>query len=154
PSHFADSGQLRLFASLVDLPGEVVKDKGAGQFQLQIDGRPVGPAVAAAPFSAAGESLDLVLVVESSTLYGALPSPAASGEAPLDRVKEAVRQLIERLGARTRVLVIGYGSEVTPHPPFRSPAAAASAVDDLSPDEESGDLRLADAVRAALVELN
>src|SRR6185295_16744758 len=46
------------------------------------------------------------------------------------------------------------GGDVTPHPPFRAPQAAADPIDELVTDTESGDLRLAEAVRAGLLELN
>lgn len=188
-SDFPSDGTLRVYASVVELEGTVVEDKAAPQFTLRVSGKPQGRAVKATRFQAAGEPLDLVLVVESSALYGPqkvvappeppplpprdkrgkgtkgkrgqapppvapVPAPKGTGEEPLDHVKDAMRQLLEALSPKTRVLVIDYGGAVTPHPPFRPPQAAAGEVDDLAPDDESGDLRLVDAVNAALVELN
>jgi hypothetical protein len=42
---------------------------------------------------------------------------------------------------------------VLPHPPFRAARSVTAAIDELATDEESGDLRLIDAVRAAIAEL-
>lgn len=202
-SDFATDGTLKVYASVVELEGNVVEDKAPPQFTLKVNGKSVGKPEKATRFSAAGEALDLVLVVESSALYGPqkvvapppapppppapknkkgakppksktpskapsktgrkTPLPAASpsapavkhtGEEPLDKVKDAVRQLLEALSPKTRVLVIDYGGGVTPHPPFRPAPAASGPVDELSPDDESGDLRLVDALNAALIELN
>jgi hypothetical protein len=200
-SEFATDGTLKVYASVVELEGNVVEDKAAPQFTLKVNGKSVGKPEKATRFSTAGEPLDLVLVVESSALYGpqkvvapppapppsplpknrkgakapkppartpgkrgqktppAAPTPSApsvkhSGEEPLDKVKDAVRQLLESLSPKVRVLVIDYGGGVTPHPPFRPAPAASGPVDELSPDDESGDLRLTDALNAALVELN
>ncbi len=193
PSAFASEGKIRLFASLVELEGQVDDGKAAHSFSLRVDGRHRLKPDKVELFSSAAVPLDLVLVIETSALYGvqklpapppdapppapsptkrkatrkgaappspprkATPQPAPpppSGELPLDRVKDALASLLEGRGAQTRVMVIDYGGEVTPHPPFRPAQAAGGAIDELSPDDESGDLRLVDAVRAALVELN
>ncbi len=195
PGTFATDGTVRLFASLVELEGQVDDSKAARSFSLRIDGKRAIAPERVEPFRTAALPLDLVLVIESSALYGVqklapptksepapTPSPTkrrrgkhapppkfaptpptpsapvipavAPGELPLDRVKDALATLLETRAAHTRVLVIDYGGEVTPHPPFRPAQATSGALDELSPDEESGDLRLVDAVRAALVELN
>jgi len=194
PTDFAADGTVRIYASVVELEGTVIDDKGAPQFALHLDGKSGIKPDKVARFQSSGDPLDLVLVVESSALYGAqkvveppppLPPPpkvkgkkggkpdkkslqkskqpvappppapkvVVSGDEPLDKVKDGARQLLEALNPKSRVLVIDYGGDVTPHPPFRPAPAAGGAVDDLSPDGESGDLRLADAVRAALIEL-
>jgi hypothetical protein len=75
-------------------------------------------------------------------------------EEPLQQVKDGLRELLDALGPKARVFLIDYGGDVTPHPPFGPAQAAEASLEDLLPDDESGDLRLADAVRAALVELN
>jgi Inner membrane component of T3SS, cytoplasmic domain/von Willebrand factor type A domain len=186
PSAFATSGKIRVFASLVELEGQVVDDKAASSFRLRVDEKTTLTPEKVEPFRTAAVPIDLVLVIESAALYGVqklpLPSVPASpaptkknkgkaktappvvappmiprvapGELPLDRVKEALAGLLEARPAQTRVLIVDYGGEVTPHPPFRPPAAAQSALEDLSPDDESGDVHLVDAVRAALLELN
>ena len=188
PSAFACDGKLRVFASLVELEGQI--DDGRQAFTLRIDGKQTFSPDKIAPFRSAAVPLDLVLVIETSALYGVqrLPPPnarrrrrrrrseaEAQGKAksapqlappviapetprelPLDRVKEALAGLLEARPAQTRVLIVDYGGEVTPHPPFRAPAAAQSALEDLSPDDESGDVHLSSSMRCAplLVELN
>ena len=190
PSDFASDGTLRVYASLVELEGTIDDDKAAPEFNLLVDGQPAGKPVKMTRFSAAKDPLDLVLLVESSALYGPptvqapppppppvkttkhgahdrhhppAPPPAVtpppppaptSDEQPLDQVKDAMHQLLDALSPKWRVLVIDYGGDVTPHPPFRPASGAESAIDDLSPDDESGDLHLVDAVHAALIELN
>jgi hypothetical protein len=179
PAAFADSGKVRVFASIVELEGQV--DEGRAGFQLVVDGKRKLAPESVESFRGAQVPLDLVLVIESSALYGVqkLPPPSAiapapqkkgkavrvapaplpsvtptSSDLPLDRVKEAMSQLLESRDNKTRVLVVEYGGEVTPHPPFLAARAAGGALDDLQPDDESGDLHLVDAVRTALVELS
>jgi hypothetical protein len=190
PTLFPAEGKIRVFASLVELEGQVDEGKPPGQFVLRVDGKHPLRAEKVEPFRVSAVPLDLVLVIETAALYGvqkmsapsptetapptkhkqkgqqkkgkAPPPPTApvptapppSGDVPLDRVKEALATLLEGRPAQTRVLVIDYGGEVTPHPPFRPAPAATGALDELQPDDESGDLRLVDGVRAALVELN
>jgi hypothetical protein len=183
PSTFASSGKIRVFASLVELEGQVDDGKAAASFRLRVDDKASIAPEKVEPFRTAAVPLDLVLVIESAALYGVqkLPLPSAptatkkrkhaskvappvvappviaqvaTGDLPLDRVKEALATLLEARPAQTRVLVVDYGGEVTSHPPFRTPSAAESALEDVSPDDESGDVHLVDAVRAALLELN
>jgi hypothetical protein len=194
PSTFASDGKVRVFASLVELEGQIDEGKGAQGFVLRTDGRRPVRAESVSPFRAAAVPLDLVLVIETSALYGVqklpppsatptpppakgtrrklkqkgkgkpsptaptldpvAPAPLPAGELPLDRVKEALATLLESRPVQTRVLVIDYGGEVTTHAPFRPGSSATGAVEDLQPDDESGDLHLVDAVRAALLELN
>jgi hypothetical protein len=186
PLRFETDGQVRVFASVVELEGQVDDGKPAPSFELRIDGKsPLRP-IHVQPFRVSAVPLDLVLVIETSALYGVQklpeaapgdvlrrtptkqrgkpshPSPApdvqrlknGTGDVPLDRVKEALTALLESRAAKTRVLVIDYGGEVTAHAPFREASAAGGAIDELAPDGESGDLHLVDAVRSALVELN
>ncbi len=194
-SEFPGSGRVRLYASVVELEGEVVEQLPAPAFSLTVDGAVVGAPEKVMPFAAAGDPLDLVLVIESSALYGPkiieIPAPpplaprqlkkngkhdkhgkagkmgrndpsrlpplptlkTVAGDAPLDKVKEAATQLLEALQKKWRVLVIDYAADVTAHPPFRPAAGAAGAVDELAPDDEASDLRLTDALHAALLEL-
>jgi hypothetical protein len=199
-SNFDSDGIVRFYASVVDLEGTVDDSRPAPAFGLKINGKNVGPPEKAQPFQLSGEPLDLVLVVESSALYGpknAIPTaaapapkppkgaakpaaPAAHGkrlkgkkgsagqvhvtappapkgspnEEPLDRVKEAVLQLLESASPKWRILLIDYGGDVNAHPPFRNAGAMQTDIDDITPDDESGDLRLVQAVNAALIELN
>jgi hypothetical protein len=208
-------GILKVYASVVELEGTVVDDKGPGSFTLYMGSKSLGRPEKVTKFQGVGEPLDLVLVVETSALYGpqkapapppapvvppaptkgkgakgpkpapapkpTAPAPAApkaapligkgkkkralpavppgekrptSSEEPIDKVKDALRSLLEELHPKWRVLVIEYGGDVIPHPPFRNAASAVATVDELSTDEESGDLRLVDAVNAALTQLN
>lgn len=170
----AKEGTVRLLASLVELEGRVDGHRAASEFALRIDGKDVGVPEQVRPFSDASIPLELVLVVESSALFGPKepplpppplpparrrhhrrapspsPAPPPAGPAPLDQVKEAVQALLHRLGPRTRVLLIDYGGEATPHPPFRAPAAVANEVDELTPDGEAGDLSLVPAIEQGL----
>ena len=186
---FASDGTVRVFASVVELEGNVDDGRAAPAFVLKMNGKSVGRPIKSQQFQGAAEALDLVLVVESSALYGpakilppapltprasdkrgtrkatatarqkpdrAVAAPVlkpATGEEPLDKVKDAVHALLESLAPRVRVLLIDYGADLTPHTPFKPAAAAANDVDDLMPDGEAGDLALTRAVRAALVEL-
>ncbi len=187
PARFAADGRVRVFASVVELEGQVDDGKVAQSFTLRVDGKGAQHPSTVEPFRTSAVPLDLVLVIETSALYGVqkLPAPAPgvaptpspgsrkkgkkapappktgtpspphlSGELPLDRVKDALATLVEGRPAKTRVLVIDYGGEVTPHPPFQPANAAGGALDELAADGESGDLHLVDAVQAALVELN
>jgi hypothetical protein len=195
-SEFDSDGTIRVFASLVELEGAVVDDRAGPSFVLKMGRKTIGKPLKAQPNSA--DPLDLVLVVESSALYGPkkvveapLPPPAPKGKGrkgetgdagkpakgkgkkvpavappaataparapagpdPLDKVKEAAHALLEGLGPRHRVLLIDYGADVTPHPPFRPAQSLDGDVDDLVPDGEAGDLSLVRALNAALLEL-
>ena len=156
PQGFATEGKVKLFASLVELEGQV--DDGKQAFSLKLDGKKTLTPERVEPFVATALPLDLVLVIESSALYGVqqLPKNGAlpTGDVPLDHVKEALASFLENRGARTRVLVVDYGGDVTPHAPFRPATAVQGAIDELSPDGESGDLHLVVAVQAALVQLS
>jgi hypothetical protein len=182
PSAFAGEGKIRVFASLVELEGQVDDGKAAASFALRVDGKGTLRPERVEPFRTAAVPIDLVLVIETAALYGVqklplptevapptkhthrprgpqkvapAPPPAiANGDVPLDRVKEALASFLEGRPAQTRVLVVDYGGEVTAHPPFRAASSAGGALDELSPDDASGDVHLVDAVRAALVELN
>lgn len=212
-------GILKVYASVVELEGTVVDDKGPGAFTLYMGSKTLGRPEKVAKFQGGAEPLDLVLVVETSALYGpqkattpppapapvapapgkggkggkgakpaapaapkaapaapkagpaapvvgkgkkkrALPTAPAgekrptSSEEPIEKVKDALRTLLEEMHPKWRVLVIEYGGDVIPHPPWRNAASAAATVDELSTDEESGDLRLVDAVNAGLTQLN
>ena len=192
-TNFASDGTVRVFASVVELEGNVDDDRASRAFVLKMDGKRVGAPLKSQQFQGAGEALDLVLVIESSALYGpkqivvppppppapkgkhdkrqkAAPAAAAkkgnkltkeivkqaapAGDQPLDKVKDAVKALLEELSPRVRVLLIDYGADMTPHTPFRPASALESDVDDLTPDGDAGDLALTRAVDAALVQLN
>ena len=69
-SAFADESTVRVFASVVELEGSVDDGRATPAFILKMDGKNLGRPLKMQPFSGAGEPLDLVLVIESSALYG------------------------------------------------------------------------------------
>ena len=77
----------------------------------------------------------------------------APGGEPLDKVKDALKDMLESMSPRFRVLLLDYGADLTAHLPFRAAQSVESDVDDLSPDGEAGDLTLSNAVKRALDEL-
>jgi hypothetical protein len=194
-SSFASDSTVRIFASVVELEGTVDDSRSAPAFVLKMDGKTIGRPEKLQQFQGAGEPLDLVLIVESSALYGpkkiVVPPPPpppppkgkhdktakpkikapkgkgnklapsllkqvvpAGDEPPLDKVKDAVRGLLEGMTPRVRVLFIDYGADLTQHTPFRPAAAVEPDLDDLSPDGDAGDLALSRAITAAVVQLN
>jgi len=190
-STFAEDSKVQVFASVVELEGNVDDGRPTPAFVLKMDGKTIGRPEKMQPFGGSGDALDLVLVIESSALYGpktiVVPPPAPptpkgkrdksakgkatrpskgnkiaadvlkqavpAGDEPLDKVKDAVHALLEGLSPRVRVLMIDYGADLTPHPPFRPASAVESDVDDLLPDGDAGDLALTNALKAALGEL-
>jgi hypothetical protein len=196
---------LRVFASIVELEGQVVDDRPAAAFDLKVNGKKIGHPTKMQRFQLSGEPLDLVLIVESSALYGPKPPPAVapgapppsappppvapkgksakagkaakggkgakkkgaapgqkmnyrptvetSGNDPIDRVKEAVAQLLEGMPPKWRVFVVNYGEDVTPHRPFRPAGSVGTIIEDLEPEGEAADLKLIEAVDASLIEL-
>jgi len=192
-SEFEADETVRVFASVVELEGNIDEGRAGPTFVLKMDGKRVGAPLKVQPFQGAAEPLDLVLVIESSALYGpkkiVVPPPpppppkgkhekkqkgappvaakkgnkltkeivkqvAPAGDEPLDKVKDAVKALLEELSPRVRVLLIDYGADMTQHAPFRPANALEGDLDDLQPDGDAGDLALSRAVDAALVQLN
>jgi hypothetical protein len=186
------SGEVRLYATIVELEGTIVDDRPAPAFELKLNGKNLGHPTKLQRFQGSGDALDLVLIVESSALYGPkpvtaaapnTPAPAAppkgvkppkgkkaaksggekktnfkqtvttSGDAPIDGVKSAVQQLLEAMPPKWRVFVINYGEDVTAHKPFRAAGAAGAIIEELDPEGEAADLKLIEAVDAALIEL-
>jgi pSer/pThr/pTyr-binding forkhead associated (FHA) protein len=77
----SDDG-LRVFASIVELEGQILDDRPAPAFELKVNGRKVGRATKLQRFQGSGDPLDLVLIVESSALYGPKPPTAQAPGAP------------------------------------------------------------------------
>src|SRR3954465_12623374 len=79
-SSFESDGTVRLFASVVELEGTVDDSRAPPAFVLKMDGKTIGRPAKSQQFQGAGEALDLVLIVESSALYGpkkiVVPPPA------------------------------------------------------------------------------
>ncbi|HEX8950457.1 MAG TPA: vWA domain-containing protein, partial [Polyangia bacterium] len=69
-SSFESDGTVRIFASVVELEGTVDDGRAGPTFALKMDGKSVGRPEKLQQFQGASEALDLVLVVESSALYG------------------------------------------------------------------------------------
>ena len=69
-SSFESDGTVRVFASVVELEGTVDDGRAAPSFVLEMNGKKVGRPEKMQQFQGAAEPLDLVLVIESSALYG------------------------------------------------------------------------------------
>src|SRR5262249_31143324 len=69
-SSFESDETVRVFASVVELEGNVDDGRAGPTFVLKMDGKRIGAPLKMQPFQGAGEALDLVLVIESSALYG------------------------------------------------------------------------------------
>jgi len=69
-SSFEADGTVRVFASVVELEGNIDDSRPARSFVLKMDGKSLGHPEKAQQFQGAGEPLDLVVVIESSSLYG------------------------------------------------------------------------------------
>jgi len=143
PAPLAD-GQLRLYASVIELEGQVVEGMNSAQFVLKIDGKKVGRAEKVQPFAAAKEEVYVALVVEVAAQY----------KKALDQVKEALREFLEGQPPSLKVLLITYGSEIdAPVPKFVGAPMMSSELENLSPDDDSADVRMVDAIRRAFIEL-
>ncbi len=174
PSEFESDGIIRVFASLVELEGAVVDDRAGPSFVLKMGRKTIGKPMKAqkqvveAPLppqapKGKGQKGDPGKTPRGKGKKAAAPAPAPTPAAlpvrapaepdPLDKVKEAAHALLEGLGPKHRVLLIDYGADVTPHPPFRPAQSLDGDVDDLVPDGEAGDLSLVRALNAALLEL-
>ncbi|MGZ3406549.1 MAG: FHA domain-containing protein [Polyangia bacterium] len=86
-SSFESDSTVRLFASVVELEGAVDDGRAAPTFVLKMNGKTIGRPEKSQQFQGAGEPLDLVLIVESSALYGPKkivvpppPPPAQKGK--------------------------------------------------------------------------
>ena len=86
-SSFESDGTVRVFASVVELEGSIDDSRPTRAFVLKMDGKSVGHPDKAQQFQGAGEALDLVVVIESSSLYGPKkivipppPPPALKGK--------------------------------------------------------------------------
>jgi pSer/pThr/pTyr-binding forkhead associated (FHA) protein len=78
---FASDGTIRVYASIVELEGNVDDDRAAPTFTLKLNRKSVGRPVKMTQFQGSGDPLDLVLVVEASALYGP-PKQVAPPPAP------------------------------------------------------------------------
>jgi FHA domain/von Willebrand factor type A domain len=143
PAQLGDD-KLRVYASAVELEGTVVEGMLGSQFQLKIDKKSVGKAEKVQLFEAAKEEVDVALVVEVAAQY----------KKALERVSEALREFLEEQPTSMKVSLITFGSDIERKTPKPITARSMGAeVENLSPDDDSADVRLADAVRMGLGEL-
>jgi hypothetical protein len=84
---FESDETIRVFASVVELEGNIDDDRAGPAFILKMDGKRVGAPLKTQQFQGAGEALDLVLIIEASALYGPKkvvvpppPPPAPKGK--------------------------------------------------------------------------
>ena len=100
-SSFEGDSTVRVFASVVELEGSVDDGRAAPSFLLKMNGKPIGRPEKSQQFQGAAEPLDLVLIVESSALYGPKkvvqpppppPAPKGAKAAKGKRVAAAPRQ--------------------------------------------------------------
>src|SRR5882672_7698393 len=81
---FENDGTVRVFASVVEIEGNVDDDKSGPMFTLRMNGKSVGRPQKTQQFQGANEALDLVLIVEASALYGpkkvVVPPPPPKGQ--------------------------------------------------------------------------
>jgi hypothetical protein len=69
-SNFESDGTVRVYASIIELEGNVDDDRAAPSFVLKMNRKSLGRPIKMTQFQGSGDPLDLVLVVESSALYG------------------------------------------------------------------------------------
>ncbi len=133
--------RLRVYASVVELEGQVVDGVAPGEFVLRVDGKSAGRAEKVNSFSQAHEEVDVALVVETAAQYNKV----------LDQVKDALRDFLTDQPATMKVSLIAFGSDVDPRTPTCIGAPMMSGqVDDLSPDDDSVEVKMVDAVYDAI----
>ncbi|MDB4967204.1 MAG: domain containing protein [Myxococcales bacterium] len=88
-SEFENDGTVRVFASVVELEGNIDDGRAGPMFRLKMNGKVVGKPEKGQQFQGANEALDLVLIVEASALYGPKkivapppPPPLPKGQKP------------------------------------------------------------------------
>ncbi|MSP61401.1 MAG: FHA domain-containing protein [Myxococcales bacterium] len=136
--------KLRLYAGVIELEGQFVEGMTPGQFTLLIDRKPAGKAEKVQAFSSVKEEVDVALVVEVAAQY----------KKALENVKEALREFLDDQPASMKVSLITFGSDFGKvAPKFIGAPMMSGQLDDLSPDDDSADVRMADAIRFALGEL-
>jgi hypothetical protein len=88
-SSFEADSTVRVFASVVELEGAIDDARAAPTFVLKMNGKTIGRPEKSQQFQGAGEPLDLVLIVESSALYGpkkiVVPPPAPPQKGKRDK---------------------------------------------------------------------
>ena len=142
-SRLDEDGRVKVVGGVVELEGQVNRDRPAASYRLQVNGKTVAKAEKLEDFEKTGQELYVVLAVEVSALYAPV----------IEQIKEAVREFLGALPPRSKVKLISYGYEIQQLPAFLAPPALVQSVDDLAPDEE-GDVQLLNAISAGLTSLN
>jgi hypothetical protein len=142
-SRLDEDGRVKVVGGVVELEGQVNRDRPAASYRLQVNGKTVAKAEKLEDFEKTGQELYVVLAVEVSALYAPV----------IEQIKEAVREFLGALPPRTKVKLISFGYELQQLPAFLAPPALMQSIDDLTPDEE-GDVQLLNAVSAGLTALN
>lgn len=136
--------RLRAYASVVELEGQYVDGLNPGQFVLRVDGKPAGRGQKVQSFAQTKEEVEVALVVEVAAQYRKV----------LDPVKEALRDFLADQPASMKVTLITFGSEVEKKTPrFLGAPMMSGELDDLSPDDDSVEVRMVDAINEALRQL-
>ena len=133
-SSFAADGTVRVFASVVELEGNVDDGRPTPAFVLEMDGKRVGRPEKAQQFQGAAEPLDLVLVIESSALYGPPkvvipPPPPPAPKGKRGKVKRAERGKGNKIAPELLKQLVPTGGE----PLDKVKDAVHALLDGLSP---------------------
>ena len=136
-SSFESDGTVRVFASVVELEGTVDDGRAAPSFALKMDGKSLGRPEKMQQFQGSAEALDLVLVIESSALYGPPkvvvpppPPPAPKGKrAPRDKGKAAPKGKGNKIAAD----VLMQGGPTGGEPLDKVKDAVHALLEELSP---------------------
>ena len=91
-TNFESDGTVRVFASVVELEGNVDDGRAAPSFVLEMNGKRLGRPEKMQQFQGAAEPLDLVLVIESSALYGPPKIVVPPPPPPLPKGKHEPKQ--------------------------------------------------------------
>lgn len=138
-------GHLRLYASALELEGDIIDDLAPAAFTLLINGKPRGKPEKMVRFSDANEQVKIAVLVEVAAQYKqALPD-----------VKAALKEFLEDQPRSIKINLLPFGSDVgQPVRPFFLPAdQLADAVDELEFDVDSGDVQMAQTLRNAMGQL-
>ena len=135
--------KLRVFASVVELEGEVVDGLNAGEFGLLVDDKSAGRAIALQRFAATSEEVYVAFVVEVAAQY----------KKAIEPVKTALKEFLEDQPRQFKAMLIAYGSETEVRSPMQPAAALGGPIEDLLCDDDSVDVKMVEAVTIAINEL-
>ena len=139
------NGKLKVYASAVELEGDVIDGMPASAFTLLVNGKGKGKAEKTQKFISAGEVVDIVLLVEVAAQY----------KKALDPVKQALKDFVEEQSPKMKVRLMTFGSTVdsSKSRSFVSASSLGGVLDDLEVDDDSGDVALTQAIELAVHEL-